>query len=160
MPVVQQIVPTRGREFWDSLNPKQHEASVGGSKGRGKGRKKLRLTVQSPNSHLKQLTDQSQHTSFTVVRVNRAISLSRTAGSGSACHVSTIARYSGMDQGSEFECEHQSFLSFCLLLHVVPPASETTAVCAIGLVASNALLFTTATDPPHLCKSCTDDVQT
>src|SRR5437762_1535469 len=44
-----------------------------------------------------------------------------------------------------------------LLLHVVRRSLETTVVYAIGVVASNASLSTTAT---HVCKCSADDMQT
>jgi hypothetical protein len=94
MPVVQQIVPTRGREFWDSLDPNNIKQVLEAVKEEVRAEKNPGSPCKVLIPILNSLTDQSQHTSFTIVRVDRAISLSRPAVSGSASHVSAIARYS------------------------------------------------------------------
>jgi hypothetical protein len=87
MPVVQQIVPTRGREIWDSLDPNNMRQVLEAVKEVVKA-KKLRLAKQSPNFHLKQFD-----------RPEPAYELHYTSSGPdhiplSVCHVSAIARYS------------------------------------------------------------------
>lgn len=54
MPAVQKIFPTRGREFWDSLDPNNaRQVLGGGDKGRGKGREKDQACCARPNFRFK-----------------------------------------------------------------------------------------------------------
>ena len=78
----------------DMHDPNNMRQVLEAVKGEVKAEKISGSIVQSPNSLLHSLTDQSQHTSFTIVRVDRTISLSQPAGSGLASHVSATARSS------------------------------------------------------------------
>ena len=95
MPAIRKIVPSRERRFWDSIDPENKKQVLEAVKDEVKPEKKV---SGSPCEDLitvsYSLAGQSQHTSFTTVQADRAIFLSQSVRSQSACRVSAIARYS------------------------------------------------------------------
>lgn len=67
MPVLQRIIPSRSKEFWDSLDPENMKQVLEAVKEEVNVKKIVRLTVQDLNPISISSIDQNQHTSFTIL---------------------------------------------------------------------------------------------
>jgi hypothetical protein len=90
MPGLLKLIPSRGKEYWDSLDPKNSKQVVEAVMTEVKSK------PGSPSEPLiiilNSTADQSK-TIFTTARVNHLVCLSPCAGFESASHVSAIAIY-------------------------------------------------------------------